>query len=53
MCYWVALILVVKEACGAGVVDAPALEFAQSKPADSTETPGSFGDDLDLPEFFR
>jgi cell division protein FtsZ len=35
-------------------LDAPAFEFAQSKPEPVQESlPGSFGDDLDLPEFFR
>jgi hypothetical protein len=35
-------------------LDAPAFEFAQSKPEARQESlPGSFGDDLDLPEFFR
>jgi cell division protein FtsZ len=33
-------------------LDAPAFEFAQAQPQ-AGETPGSFGDDLDLPEFFR
>jgi cell division protein FtsZ len=33
-------------------LDAPAFEFAQAQPQ-AAETPGSFGDDLDLPEFFR
>jgi len=35
-------------------LDAPAFEFAQNKPANTeAQAPGSFGDDLDLPEFFR
>jgi len=34
-------------------LDAPAFEFAQSKPKAADQAPGSFGDDLDLPEFFR
>jgi hypothetical protein len=35
-------------------VDAPSLEYAQSKPEQRQQSlPGSFGDDLDLPEFFR
>ena len=34
-------------------LDAPAFEFAQAKPQAAEQTPGSFGDDLDLPEFFR
>jgi cell division protein FtsZ len=34
-------------------LDAPAFEFAQSKPKAADHAPGSFGDDLDLPEFFR
>ena len=34
-------------------LDAPAFEFAQAQPQASEQTPGSFGDDLDLPEFFR
>ena len=35
-------------------LDVPAFEFAQSKPEPRQESlPGSFGDDLDLPEFFR
>ena len=33
-------------------LEAPAFEFAQAQPQ-AGETPGSFGDDLDLPEFFR
>ena len=33
-------------------LDATAFEFAQAQPQ-AGETPGSFGDDLDLPEFFR
>jgi cell division protein FtsZ len=35
-------------------VDAPAFEFAQAKTETRQQSlPGSFGDDLDLPEFFR
>jgi cell division protein FtsZ len=34
-------------------LEVPAFEFAQSKSSESSDAAGSFGDDLDLPEFFR